>query len=101
MAEETGPNDARHVVWAIIKFFYYDFCGLLIQKLYIQIQPMFLMAQGRQVTKTGPNNASGVVWAIGNFFFFSCFIYTNYHIQTGMGQFREGGDDENSFKNRF
>ena len=32
---------------------------------------MFLMAQGRQVTKTGPNNATGIVWAIGKIFF--CF----------------------------
>ena len=63
---------------------------------------MLLMAQGRQVMKTGPNDTSGIVWAIGNFvFFLSCFIYSNYYIWTGMGWYREGGDDENGFKNRF
>ena len=36
---------------------------------------MFLMAQGRQVTKTGPNNATGIVWAIVKFFFFFCVLF--------------------------
>ena len=31
---------------------------------------MFLMAQGRWVTKTGPNDARCVVWAISKFLFF-------------------------------
>ena len=59
---------------------------------------MFLMTQGRRVTKTGPNNASGVVWAIGKFFFLSSFINTNYYIQIRVGWFREGSDDENKNK---
>ena len=42
MAEGTGPNDARHVVWAIIKFFYYYFYVLLILTIiYIDITHVF------------------------------------------------------------
>ena len=36
---------------------------------------MFLMAQGRQVTKMGPNNTTGMVWAIGKLFFFFCVLF--------------------------
>ena len=82
MAEETGPNDARCVIWAIIfflaiiKFFYYYFCVLLILTIiYIDTTHVFNGSR-KQVTKTGPNNATGIIWAIGKIFFsFMCYLY--------------------------
>ena len=47
---------------------------------------MFLMAQGRWVTKTGPNDARHVIWATNKFFFFFLLLQL-YVFLTGISTF--------------
>ena len=87
-----GPNNARHVVWAISKLIYFLSC-LIYTNNYIQVLFYIFKGFGKvAVQEMGPNNAR-------RFFFLLSFINTNY-IQIGMGWFREGSDDENGFKNK-
>ena len=54
MAEETGLNDARRVVWVIIKFLYYYFCVLLILTIiYIDTTHVF-NGSGKAGDENGP-----------------------------------------------
>ena len=43
---KTGPNNARHVVWAVSKFIYFLSC-LIYTNNYIQVLFIFLRASGR------------------------------------------------------
>ena len=54
MAEETGPNNARHVIWAIIKFFYYYFCVLLILTIIYIDTTHVVTGSGKAGDENGP-----------------------------------------------
>ena len=84
-----GPNDARHVVWAIGEFFIYFFRVFLtlIDILSIYSCNIRSTRAGRYRTiRIGPNDAPGVVWALGEYIFF-LFFDTNYTfvVYTGSG----------------
>ena len=68
---KTGPNDARHVIWAKGMCFYFTF--MFFYTYYIFFFYLgFIGVYKRQgglgwvvMRKTGPNDAKHVVWAIG------------------------------------
>ena len=78
---KTGPNDTKHVIWAICKSFLFFF-NVFTNILYLlQVLIHFIDCSKRRIglelvamTKTGPNDAKRVVWAICMFFLkISCF----------------------------
>ena len=76
MVTVTGPNDARHVVWALGEFFI--LCSFLIlNDIYsMEGSPRASSKVTRMIM--GPNSAKCVVWAHGEYFFFSlCLFNTN------------------------
>src|ERR1700728_700926 len=65
---QTGPNDARHVVWAIgmsflisVRVFHILMIISVIFRLYLSNK----CTRRPAITQTGPNDARRVVWAIG------------------------------------
>ena len=60
-----GPNDARHIVWAISKLIYFLSC-LIYTNNYI-----FKGFEKVAAQEMRPNNARCVVWATSKFFFLS------------------------------
>ena len=69
---ETGPNDARHVIWARSKFYFYSLFVLLLLMLLTSVYKLNTQRRVRKkgmVTKTGPNDARRVVWANSKSFF--------------------------------
>ena len=68
----TGPNDARHIIWATSMFFYIVLCFTNCFLLYIG--SIYVSMAGREsgwaaTAKTGPNDGRRVIWALGVFFF--------------------------------
>ena len=66
---KMGPNNARHVVWAISKLIYFLSC-LIYTNNYIWV--LFYIFKGFRkvaVQETRPNDARRVVWATSKFFF--------------------------------
>ena len=71
---KTGPNDAKRVVWAIGKSFFFSLRFFFIFFIYLGLIHVINRQRGLgwpAIRKTGPNNASCVVWAISMCFFFS------------------------------
>ena len=66
-----GPNDARHVVWAISKLIYFLSC-LIYTNNYIQVLFYIFKGFGKvAVQEMRPNDARHVIWATSKFFFLS------------------------------
>jgi uncharacterized membrane protein len=77
---QSGPNDARRVVWAIgISFLFFVRVShiLMIISVIFRVYLSNKCTRSLAMTQTSPNNApSGVVWAIGMpFLFFVCIFY--------------------------
>ena len=73
----TGPNDARHVVWASGELFLFSSCFFLYLTIYIGTLNILRVQCGSTratTTTTGPNNVRRVVWALGEFFFIISFF---------------------------
>ena len=71
-----GPNNAKHVIWAISEFFI-SINNITSIKDILKLQ-MYLWEA--TMKRTGPNNTFCVVWAISKFFLllFVFFISTNH-----------------------
>ena len=66
-----GPNDTRHIIWAISKHIYFLLC-LIYTNNYIQVLFYIFKGFGKvAVQETRPNNARRVIWATSKFFFLS------------------------------
>src|ERR1700678_2339922 len=70
---KTGPNDARHIVWALGAMFLILFFYILTNDFLFYLRPRYVL-QAREgfvsmaITRTGPNDARHVVWALGAMF---------------------------------
>ena len=64
----TGPNDARHVVWALGDFFF--LCSFLILNDIYSMEGSPRASSKAMRTIMGPNGAKCVVWAHGEYLFF-------------------------------
>ena len=84
-----GPNNAKHVIWAISEFFI-SINNITSIKDILKLQ-MYLWEA--TMKRTGPNDAFCVVWAISKFFYYySCFLYLLiiYLISIGIIKLRRG-----------
>ena len=72
MMTKTGPNDVRHIIWAI-GMYSFLFCAFLLLVINVYLSYMdAVKAQGGfrwAMMENGPNDVSRhVVWALGMFF---------------------------------
>ena len=63
--DETGPNDARRIVWAIGEFFSFLSSFSVINYCIISflVFTYEIRSENDSNNETGPNDASGIVWA--------------------------------------
>src|ERR1700678_156652 len=92
---KTGPNDARHVVWALDTFFFFCVLYILTNDFLFYLGCIYVL-QAREwfgsmaITKTGPNDARHVVWALGTMFFIFIFFRAILYILTTEFLFQLG-----------
>ena len=72
MMTKMGPNDVRHVIWAIGMYSFLFCAFFLVINMYLSYMDA-VKAQGGfgwAMTENGPNDVSRhVIWALGMFFF--------------------------------
>ena len=94
---KTGPNDAKHIVWAIIR----SFVLTIVFRFWIpflQHNDATRRLGWAATSKMGPNDMLCVVWAISRFLFILTRVF-RYYISLNISmRVRVSGDDENGPK---
>ena len=84
---KMGPNNVRHVIWALGESSFFFLFILFNTNNFFIVSIGYIYGIHRRkragmtrTTKTGQNDTSHVIWALGEFFFFFFSLYSNIFI---------------------